>query len=56
MALLRPLAPGEGTWPELLNAAEKQRAAEASAEAALAAVTQVSMLVESGLALCQGSP
>jgi hypothetical protein len=41
VALLRPLAPGEGTWPELLEAAAQKRAAEASAEAALAAATQV---------------
>lgn len=41
VALLRPLAPGDPTWPELLQAAEEQKAAEASAEAALAAVTQV---------------
>lgn len=42
MALLRPLAPGDTTWPELLEAAEKQKAAEASAESALAAATLVS--------------
>lgn len=41
VALLRPLAPGDPTWPELLQAADEQKAAEASAEAALAAVTQV---------------
>lgn len=39
--MLRPLAPGEPTWPELLAAAEQQKAAEASAEAALVAASQV---------------
>jgi hypothetical protein len=42
VALLRPLVPGQETWPELLAAADKQKAAEATAEAALASVTQVS--------------
>lgn len=41
VALLRPLQPGEPTWPELLEAAQQQKAAEANAEAALTAAMQV---------------
>lgn len=54
VALLRPLAPREGTWPELLAVAEKQKAAEASAEAALASVNQVWHDWGGGASVCCG--
>lgn len=56
VALLRPLAPGEPTWPELLEAAQKQKEAEASAQAALAAATQVSCCVTLCRHDCGGLP
>lgn len=46
VALLRPLAPGEPTWPELLEVVERRRQMEAAAAEAATAAAQVSQGTE----------